>query len=188
MFIQTLLCLFLLLILIPILVVLIIAVVVSRRAQPERLPVTMSEAQYAADASRLVNEIKDALRTCPIPYEQKTALLRQVGNVPNNVNRALHKLHRLRGIKDIAQRSENVPRAANVLSDIAEIERNIIDELRRTHEMLLALPVTLMKMDTVRGGRYLDRVIAELSETNHRLNDLAESYNELRARQDLRQP
>lgn len=189
MFIPLLLFLFLALILIAVLVAGVATIMaVARHAQFERPLAKMPEAQYAADANRLVNEIKDALKACPIPYEQKTALLRQVRVVPGNVNRALHKLHRLRRIKKIAKRAEDAANAPDVLSDIAEIERGIINELRRTHETLLAVPVTLMKVDVARGGRNLDRIIAELSETNRRLNDLADSYGEVRARQNLSYP
>lgn len=189
MFIPLLLFLFLALIAIAILVRLVVPfIAVVRRFQAERPPAKMPEAQYAADANRLVDEIRDALKSCPIPYEQKTELLRQVRDVPANVNRAVSKLHRLRRIKKIAKRSEDVAGAADVLSDIAAMERCIIGELRRTHETLLAVPVTLMKVDVARGERNLDRIIAELSETNRRLNDLADSYGEVRAQQNLSYP
>ncbi|GIV83119.1 MAG: hypothetical protein KatS3mg052_0126 [Candidatus Roseilinea sp.] len=155
-------------------------VVLARRCRSERLPARMPEGQYAADAVRLVDEIRDALKSCPIPYEQKTALLRQVRDVAGNVNRAVGKLNRLRRIKKIAKRSEE---AAHVLSEIEVMERSIVGELRRTHETLLAVPVTLMKVDVARGERNFDRIIAELGEANRRLNDLAESYREVRTAQ-----
>ncbi len=175
--------LFLLLSLIAIVILLGLAapfVVLARRCRSERLPAKTPEGQYAADAVRLVDEIQDALKSCPISYEQKTALLRQVRDVPGNVNRAVCKLNRLRRIKKIAKRSEE---AAHVLSEIEVMERGIVGELRRTHETLLAVPVTLMKVDVARGERNLDRIIAELGETNCRLNNLAESYREVRAAQ-----
>jgi len=159
-----------------------------QRLQPHRPPSRMAESQYADDAQRLVREIKEALKACPIPYEQKTELLRQVRDIPGNVARALHKLQRLRRIKKIAKRSEDAANAADVLDDIVRMERQIVDELRRTHETLLAVPVTLMKVDAARGERNFDRVIVALSETNQRLNDLADSYGEVRAKRNLGYP
>ncbi|BCX03343.1 MAG: hypothetical protein KatS3mg053_1281 [Candidatus Roseilinea sp.] len=189
MFIPLLLLLVLALIAMAILVRLIVPfVAIARRFQSERPPAKMPEAQYADDARRLVDEIKAALKTCPLPYEQKTALLRQVRDVPNNVTRALCKLNRLRRIAKIAKRSEEAAHAAGVLDDIKAMERCIVDELRRTHETLLTVPVVLMKVDVARGERNLDRIIAELSETNRRLNDLADSYGEVRAEQNLSYP
>lgn len=185
--------LFILLLLMLIAIVILVGIVavpvaIARRLQPHRPPSRMAESQYADDAQRLVREIKEALKACPIPYEQKTELLRQVRDIPGNVVRALHKLQRLRRIKKIAKRSEDAANAADVLDDIVRMERQIVDELRRTHETLLAVPVTLMKVDAARGERNFDRVIVALSKTNQRLNDLADSYGEVRAKRNLGYP
>jgi hypothetical protein len=116
-------------------------------------------------------------------------VLRQVRDVPDNVLKAVQKLHRLRRLKKIAKRSDESANAGDVLRDIKDIERRILDELRCTHETLLAVPVALMKVDAARGNRNLDRIMAELSETNVRLNDLAASHEELRSTgQSLRYP
>ncbi len=163
-------------------------IAIARHLQPSRPPSKMPESQYADDARRLVDEIKAALKICPIPYEQKTELLRQVKDIPDNVVRALHKLHRLRRIKKIAKRSDDATNADSVLNDIKVMERQIVGELRRTHETLLSVPVSLMKVDVARNERSLDRIIAALSETNQRLNDLADSYGEVRAKQNLSYP
>lgn len=144
-------------------------------------PAKMPEAQYVDDARRLVNEIKETLKGSPLSAEQRNAVLGQVKDVPDNVVKAVQKLHRLRRLKKIAKRSEDATNSGEVLREIKEMERNIEEELRRTHETLLAVPVSLMKVDTARGNRNLDRIIEELSETNLRLNDLATSHEEVRA-------
>lgn len=162
-----------------------VPVMVARKFVRNGPPSRMAETQYADDARKLVKEIKESLKTCPLDSEQKSQMLRQVRDVPDNVVRALNKLHRLRRIKKIAKRSEDVTNASDVLNDIKLMERQIVVELRRTHETLLSVPVSLMKVDTARGERNLDRMIAELSETNQRLNDLADSYGDLRAKQNL---
>lgn len=155
--------------------------IVARKLQQNSPPSHMAESQYADDARRLVNEIKGALKTCPLAYDQKSEVLRQVRDIPANVTRALHKLHRLRRIKKIAKRANGATNAADVLAEITLMEDQVVSELRRAHETLLSVPVSLMKVDAARGERTLDRIIAELSETNQRLNDLADSYGEVRA-------
>ena len=165
-----------------------VPVAIVRRLQPHRPPSHMPESQYADDARRLVREIKETLKACPITYEQKTELLRQVRDIPGSVVRALHRLQRLRRIRKIAKRSTDAAGAAAVLDDIMRMERQIVDELRRTHETLLEVPVTLMKVDVARGERNLDRIIVALGETNQRLNDLADSYGEVRAERNLGYP
>jgi len=154
--------------------------IVIRRSQAQGAPAGMSEAQYAEDARRLVEEIRGALAGSAFSTAQRAELLRQLSRLPENVNRALHKLQRLRRVKRIAKRSEG---AGAVLQDILQMEEQIIAELRSAHQTLLAMPVALMKLDLARGDRDFERMIASLDESNRRLHDLAESYEELRARQ-----
>lgn len=162
-----------------------VPVLVARNHGQNSVPAKMPESQYVDDARKLVNEIKETLKTSPLDNEQRAAVLRQVRNVPDNVLKAVHKLYRLRRLKKIAKRSEDAANADDVLSDIKDMERQIQTELRRTHETLLSVPVSLMKVDTARGDRNLDRVISELSATNQRLNDIATSYDEVRAQQSF---
>lgn len=141
---------------------------------------TMPEAHYASDARKLVREINETLKTSSIPAEQKAEVQRQIKDVPANVNKALNKLQRLRKIKKIAKRNEDASNSAQVLSDIRVMEQKIKDELLKSHEVLLSMPITLMKVDTARGSRDLDRIIESLGEANTRLTDLASGYDDLR--------
>jgi hypothetical protein len=50
------------------------------------------------------------------------------------------------------------------------------------------MPVALMKLDLARGDRDFQRMVAALDEANRRLHDLAESYEELRARRAWESP
>jgi hypothetical protein len=153
-------------------------------ANKHSVPPKMPESQYVTDARKLVNEIKETLKTSPLDGEQRAAVLRQVRDVPDNVAKAVHKLHRLRRLKKIAKRAEDVDTVV-VLSDIKEMEQRIQSELRHTHETLLSVPVSLMKVDTARSDRNLDRIVTELSATNQRLNDIAASYDDLKAQQSF---
>jgi large-conductance mechanosensitive channel len=159
----------------------IVPMVVMNNHQRNSVPGKMPEAQYVDDARRLVNEIKETLKASALDADQRNAVLDQVRNVPDNVLKAVQKLYRLRRLKKIAKRSEDATNSAEVLRDIKDMEHRIQEELRRTHETLLSVPVNLMKVDAARSSRNLDRIVSELSETNLRLNDLAASQEEVRA-------
>lgn len=142
---------------------------------------SLPEAHYAKDARKLVQVVNESLKTSHISSEQKSEVQRQMKEVTANVNRALNKLERLRKVKKIARRNEDASNSAQVLSEIRVMEQKLRDELRASHELLLSMPVTLMKVDDARGNRDLDRVIENLSSTNQRLNDLASGYDDLRS-------
>ena len=142
---------------------------------------SLPEAHYAKDARKLVQVVNETLKTSHISPEQKSEMQRQMKEVTANVNRALNKLERLRKVKKIARRNEDASNSAQVLGEIRVMEQKIRDELRVTHEVLLSMPITLMKVDTARGDRDLDRAIDNLSNTNQRLNDLASGYDDLRS-------
>ena len=147
---------------------------------------SLPESHYANDARKLVQEINETLKTSPLSAEQKSEVQRQIKDVPANVNKALNKLQRLRRLKKIAKRNEDASNSATVISDIKVMEQKIRDELLKTHEELLAMPITLMKVDTARGSRDLDRIIESLSDTSSRLNDLASGYDDLRSSNSYR--
>lgn len=162
---------------------------VLKKVRHTELPHKMPENQYAYDAGKLVNEIKATVKTCPMSAEQKSSLLRQVKDVPDNTAKALWKLYRLRKLKKMVKQSEYSENSAELLSDIKSMERNVIAELQRMRETLLPIPLALMKVDSARSERSLERIVAELSETNLRLNDLAAGYDEVRtASQSFRYP
>jgi hypothetical protein len=142
---------------------------------------SLPEAHYAKDARKLVQVINETLKTSPISAEQKSEVQKQMKEVTANVDRALNKLERLRKVKKIAKRNEDASNSAQVLGEIRVMEQKIRDELLKTHEVLLSMPITLMKVDTARGDRDLDRAIDNLGNTNHRLNDLASGYDDLRS-------
>jgi hypothetical protein len=138
------------------------------------------ENQYAADARKLVEEIKETLKTSPISAQQKAALLAQVREIPDSAARALRKINRLRKIRDIANRMPHSDTVAQTLRDIDALERQLFVELQRMRETLLEISVGLMRVDAARGDKSLDRLVAELSETNQRLSDLADSYGDVK--------
>lgn len=162
------------------------ALAAAAEPEPPRRAVRPEHAgQYADDARRLVVEIKDALKTSPLPPEQKAALLAQVRAAPESAARALNKIGRLRGLRDVARRSPPSEGVLATLREIDELEAQLMDELAHVRSTLLAISVSLVRVDVARGDRGLDRMVTELSQTNQRLSDLADGYGGLRAEQAL---
>ena len=142
---------------------------------------SLPEAHYAKDARKLAQVVNESLKTSHISSDHKSEVQRQMKEVTANVNRALNKLERLRKVKKIARRNEDASNSAQVLGEIHVMEQKIREELRLTHEVLLSMPVALMKVDAARGNHDLDRAIENLSDMNQRLNDLASGYNDMRS-------
>lgn len=143
---------------------------------PRKLP----ESQYARDAEKLIEQIREALGTSSISAEQRSAVEAQVSQVPRNLALALQRLHRIRKVKKIAKRSPDTQNLDAILDDVREMERRVQDELSRMHETLLSVPVSLLKIDVARNGRSIERIVEDLSDMNNRLGDVAETYDDLR--------
>lgn len=139
------------------------------------------ERREADDVRRLAEEIGDLLKTSPLSQQQKADLRAQIKQVPENTSHALTKLNRLRRLKDIAQHQADSDYAAEVMRELEAMEVQVHAQLRQMRYTLLDLSVALMKVDVSRGDGSLDRLIARLSETNQRLDDLADGYVDLKA-------
>lgn len=148
----------------------------NQRRQPD-------ERREADDVRRLAEEIGDLLKTSPLSQQQKADLRAQIKQVPENTSHALAKLNRLRRLKDIAQHQADSDYAAEVLRQLDDMEAQVHAQLRQMRYTLLDLSVALMKVDVSRGDGSLDRLIARLSETNQRLDDLADGYADVRSEQ-----
>jgi ElaB/YqjD/DUF883 family membrane-anchored ribosome-binding protein len=151
------------------------------KAQPNQQRQRPDERREADDVRRLAEEIGDLLKTSPLSQQQKADLRAQIKQVPENTSHALAKLNRLRRLKDIAQHQADSDYAAEVVRQLDEMEAQVYAQLRQMRYTLLDLSVALMKVDVSRGDGSLDRLITRLSETNQRLDDLADGYADVRA-------
>jgi ElaB/YqjD/DUF883 family membrane-anchored ribosome-binding protein len=151
------------------------------KAQPNQQRQRPDERREADDVRRLAEEIGDLLKTSPLSQQQKADLRAQIKSVPENTSHALAKLTRLRRLKDIAQHQADSDYAAEVIRQLDEMEAQVYAQLRQMRYTLLDLSVALMKVDVSRGDGSLDRLIARLSETNQRLDDLADGYADVRS-------
>jgi hypothetical protein len=135
-----------------------------------------SEIDLLERADRLAREVHEALQRSPVSAERKAAFERQAREVPDNVNRALWNLVRLRRLSaSIDPRSdpENQNRQA-----ISNLENKTLTEMTQSVELLASLSVSLIQVELARGERSADRLLADLDESNQRLADLSSAYAE----------
>jgi hypothetical protein len=127
-------------------------------------------------ADRLAREVHEALKHSPVSPERKAAFERQARDVPENVNRALWNLARLRRLSnsiDPQSDPENQHRQA-----ISDLENKTLAEMAQSVELLASLSVSLIQVELARGDRSADRLLADLDESNKRLADLSSAYAE----------
>ncbi len=135
-----------------------------------------SEIDLLERADRLAREVHEALKHSPVSSERKADFERQAREVPDNVNRALWNLARLRRLSvSIDSRSdpENQHRQA-----ISDLENKTLVEMTQSVDLLASLSVSLIQVELARGERSADRLLADLDESNKRLADLLSAYAE----------
>jgi hypothetical protein len=137
-----------------------------------------SEIDLLERADRLAREVHEALRRSPVPAERKAAFERQAREVPDNVNRALWNLARLRRLSASIDPSSD-PALQNHQA-IGDLENKTLAEMTRSVELLASLSVSLLQVELARGDRSSDRLLADLDESNKRLVDLSSAYAETR--------
>ncbi len=122
----------------------------------------------------LLEEVQDALEKCPVPAEKKALLKEQASQVPENVVRLAWKLERLSRIKALAQNDSSVQREAT------ELEADLQAAAKDSLELLAMVPLSLMRLELSHSDTGIDRILAGLRESNRRMRDLAEAYDEVR--------
>ncbi len=135
-----------------------------------------SEIDLLERADRLAREVHEALRHSPVSAERKAAFERQAREVPDNVNRALWNLARLRRFSaaiDPRSDPDNQNRQA-----ISDLENKTLAEMTQSVELLASLSVSLIRVELARGDQSADRLLADLDESNKRLADLSSAYTE----------
>jgi hypothetical protein len=135
-----------------------------------------SESDLLERADRLAREVHEALKHSPVSPERKASFERQAREVPDNVNRALWNLARLRRLSnslDPRSDPENQHRQA-----INDLENKTLAEMAQSVELLASLSVSLIQVELARGERSADRLLADLDESNKRLADLSSAYAE----------
>jgi hypothetical protein len=156
------------------------------------VPRHLKEARFAHSANHLVAEVREAVKHCAIPSAKQKVLKQQAREIADNITGALWKLHHLRKIRQLAAGMGGTwggsvktgSYAAHIISETTEMERQLLQEIDRSLEVLFSVPISLMKVGLAQGERTADRILAELRETNERMRDIAATYDDMKARSE----
>jgi len=133
------------------------------------------EQELAERANVLIVEIQAALEKSTISPEKKTILMRQVRAVPASITEALWRLYRLRKLQEL-------PYDQNHLQEAADLEAKALATIQGSVDGLMAMPLSLMRLEMAQADGSADRFIAELSELNKRLRDQTDAYLEVHSK------
>jgi len=131
------------------------------------------ERDLARHMNVVIVEIREALSKSPVSSEKKVVLRREMSQVPANITAAMWRLHRLRRLQDLPYDQTN-------LTEMQAIESSTLALIRASVEALMAMPVSLMQIETARADSSADRRIAEVREINQRLREQRDAYVEVR--------
>jgi hypothetical protein len=132
------------------------------------------ERDLARHMNVVIVEIREALNKSPVSSEKKVILRREVSQVPANITDAMWRLHRLRRLQDLPYDQTN-------LTEMQAMESSTLALIRDSVEALMAMPVSLMQIETARADSSADRRIMEVREINQRLREQREAYAEVRS-------
>ena len=136
----------------------------------------LPEPDLQARADRLCAAAKEALRHAPISPDRKASIREQVGAVSANIKASREKLKRLRNLQNLT-----IEHRGKRDEELARMERSILNTMNEAIDLLLGIPKSLMRVETVRDERLVGGILSALSETNKRMEDLADAHAEMAA-------
>jgi len=129
-------------------------------------------------ANRLASEIRDAVKESPLAPQKRSSFQLQAGEVPDNLVKALWKLARLRRISgSIDQRYDE---QGYKHQELDQMVNQLRGEMQHSVEVLSSISISLVKVQLAHDDIAADRLLIDLNESNHRLRDLSDSYDEVR--------
>jgi len=140
--------------------------------------VTYDERQMVKQAAKLTTAIATALKANPSVGASSTQILQQANDVPANMAKALWRLDRLRRVKRTVE--ERLQDGLTNQTDMVAMERQIVAEMQRALVALEQIPISLMKVEIQQTDRPMERLLAELDETNQHLRDIDAAHTDLR--------
>jgi uncharacterized protein YjbI with pentapeptide repeats len=145
----------------------------SVRVLPERL-LEPAEREIGTRADSLLLEVKDALEhNQRIQAQKKASLKQQASQIPKNVAVLLWKLFRIRKAKAIVSPDSQ--------AQIQRLEERLLAEMSRSVDVLEQVLMSTITLEIVSGDDTVDRLLRELTESNGRMRDLADAYQEVRS-------
>ncbi|MCS7061236.1 MAG: hypothetical protein RMN25_08710 [Anaerolineae bacterium] len=142
-----------------------------------QLGVSTEERLLVKRAVKLAEEVRVALRQRTVPETQRALLVEQAEAVPANIAAALWRLARLRRIKRAADPKTDQGR--ETVQQIDGLESQLLSGIRRSLDLLAAMPASMMQIELSRDARQLEQLSSDLNETNSKLRDLSSAYQEL---------
>jgi len=136
----------------------------------------LPEPDMQARSDRLCAAAKEALRHAPISPDRKASIWEQVVAVPANIKASREKLKRLRNLQDLT-----IEHRGKRDEELARMERSILNTMNEALDLLLGIPKSLLRVETVRDERLVGGILSALSETNKRMEDLADAHAEVAA-------
>ena len=128
-------------------------------------------------ATKLAGEVLSALRQSPVPETQRSQVVQQTEDVPANIAKALWRLARLRRIKRSAD--PKTEQGQQTAGEIAALEQSLLAEMSHSLDVLAAVPMNMVRVELAKDTRHAEQVLADLNESNSKLQDLSEAYREL---------
>jgi hypothetical protein len=140
---------------------------------PER-NLEVYEREMATRAFGLLLEVNEAIRhNQRISSPLKDSLKQQVGQIPENIVALLWKLARLRRARILFGSEFQVETEA--------LEEKLVAEVEHALTILKSVLMYALKLEVVTGDRSLDRLLDSLKESNRRMRDLADTYDQIRS-------
>ena len=157
------------------------AIAVLNTRERQGIPRKSPESAQLWRAKRLLAEAREAIRCSRITWDRKSALNRETRDLYDNIIKGVRKIDRIRRLRDLAARGTATDSAARIIQEAAAMERQLLAELDRALDVLLSVPASLMRVEVTVDDREIDRLVRNLDDTNDRMRDLADAYDEVRA-------
>ncbi len=131
------------------------------------------EREVGNRAYRLLLEVNEALEhNQRISPEKKASLKQQARQALDNIIALLWKLSRVRRAKAVVQTQSQV--------EIEKLEGRLLTEITRSSDVLEDVLMSTIQLEIKGGDRAVDRLLEDLNESNSRMRDLADAYDEFK--------
>lgn len=133
------------------------------------------EREVGNRAYKLLSEVNEALaHNQRIAPEKKPVLKRQARRTLDNIVSLLWKLSRVRRAKSVVRSQSQ--------AEIGELETRLLTEITHSSDVLEDVLTSTMQLEIKGSDKTVDRLLEDLDESNKRMRDLADVYDELRSK------
>jgi len=134
-------------------------------------------------ACGLLGSVHEAARRAPLSDAERRTVLEQADAVPAYIAESLRKVARLRRIRRVVYESSGSSGACSSPTELAELrmlEARLTAAIDAAVQVLIVISVAMMKVELARDERVVARILGDLAESNRRMLDLAESWEEVK--------